>query len=164
MLFGKQVHGLDLGQLGQHGLFDVLLQGHAVHVGLPYFLPKHTLVLVLGIGQVDHDLRQHTGHGLDPKHLILFEPGVKHQLGISLCFPAAPFQKQKQGAEEKDKEPFKVSHHKLPLPTPERMLLATLIPLAEACCSPLVTPAPSPIARRPLMLVWKSLSTITRLE
>ena len=38
------------------------------------------------------------------------------------------------------------------------------MPLADACCSPLVTPAPSPIARSPLMLVSKSLFNGVTLE
>ena len=45
-----------------------------------------------------------------------------------------------------------------------RMLLATEIPFAEACCSPLVTEAPSPIARSPHTLVSKSLFTTTLFE
>lgn len=45
-----------------------------------------------------------------------------------------------------------------------RMLLATLIPFAEACCKPLVIPAPSPIARKPSTLVSKSSFTTTLLE
>ena len=45
-----------------------------------------------------------------------------------------------------------------------KILLATLIPFAEACCSPLVTEAPSPMALSPCTLVSKSLSTTTLLE
>ena len=47
---------------------------------------------------------------------------------------------------------------------PSEILLATLIPFAEACISPLVTEAPSPTARKPLTLVSKSLSTTTLFE
>ena len=39
-----------------------------------------------------------------------------------------------------------------------------LMPFAEACCRPLVTEAPSPIARSPLILVSKSAFTTTLLE
>ena len=45
-----------------------------------------------------------------------------------------------------------------------RMLLATDSPFALACWRPRVTDAPSPMARRPLTLVQKSLSTTTLLE
>ena len=38
-----------------------------------------------------------------------------------------------------------------------KILFATLNPFADACCNPLVTDAPSPIARSPLILVSKSL-------
>ena len=44
------------------------------------------------------------------------------------------------------------------------ILRATLIPLAEACCSPLVSDAPSPMARSPFTLVSKSVFTTTLLE
>ena len=44
------------------------------------------------------------------------------------------------------------------------ILLATLMPFADACWSPLVTEAPSPIARSPLILVSKSALTTTLLE
>ena len=37
-----------------------------------------------------------------------------------------------------------------------KILLATDRPFADACCNPLVTEAPSPIARRPLIFVSKS--------
>lgn len=45
-----------------------------------------------------------------------------------------------------------------------RILLATDSPLAEACWSPRVTDAPSPMARSPGILVSKSLFTTTLLE
>ena len=121
-------------------------------MGFPDFLTINTFILILGIGQIHHNLRQGTGHGFDPENLILLKAGGKHQLYIPLLFPAPGHRQGEQAAQEKQNPFFTVFHTSIVL----KILLATLIPLAEACCSPLVTPAPSPIARSPQMLVSKS--------
>ena len=157
----QKVHGLDLCKLRQYRFLNVILQGYVPQVCLPDLASKGIFILILGIGQIDHDLREHTGHGFNPENLILLKPGIKDHLGICFFSSAAPKHgcKHAENKEKRCKSPF--LHYASSL---LKILLATLMPFAEACCRPLVTPAPSPMARSPFMLVSKSLFTMTLLE
>ena len=76
----KQVHGLDLGDLGQNGLLHILLQRNPVHSNFPHLRAVNILILVSGIDQIDHHLRHRADTVTDPEHLVLAKPFGKDNL------------------------------------------------------------------------------------
>ena len=88
-VLGQQVHRLNLGDFGQHGILYILLQGHAFPGNVPHLRAIDTLVLVLGIGQIHYHLRYRAGRAADPEHLVLPEPCSKDHSRAALPVPAA---------------------------------------------------------------------------
>ena len=87
-----QIHRLDACNLCQRNILHILFQRHAVHVCGPDLRSIDTLIAILYIGQIHHNLRQGAGAGLDPKDLIPVESGGKHYLRAKLIPAPAPGQ------------------------------------------------------------------------
>ena len=79
-VLGQEVHGLDLGDFGQHGVLHVFLQRDALHGYVPHLRAVDALVLVLGVGQVYHHLRHRADPAPDAEHLVGAQACGEHHL------------------------------------------------------------------------------------
>ena len=84
IILSHQIHGLDLSQLSKHGFFDIIFQRNSVFAHIPDIRSINLLVLVLNIGQVNHDFFFIAGRSLNSEYLIFCKTGSKHDFCIPI--------------------------------------------------------------------------------
>ena len=98
---GQQIHGFDLGDFGQHCLLYIFLQSDPLHGNVPHLRTVYVLILILGIDQIHHHLRQCTDRISDAEHLILVQAcGEYHLCTVFIPAGCKPCKCKKDTAKE----------------------------------------------------------------